>query len=58
MTKEELEIAKAACCVGTMWNEYEGKEQFDRMVGLRVRHLIGLVKDCMLSEQANSKNKE
>ena len=45
MTPEELEIAKAACCVGTIWNEYEGKENFDHMVGLRVKHLIELVRN-------------
>ena len=45
MTPEELEIAKAACCVGTIWDEYEGKENFDHMVGLRVKHLIELVQN-------------
>ena len=45
MTKEELEIAKAACCVGTIWDEYEGKENFDHMVGLRVKHLVELVRN-------------
>ena len=45
MTEEELEIAKAACCVGTIWDEYEGKENFDYMVGLRVKHLIELVQN-------------
>lgn len=43
MTKEELEIAKAAYCVGKIWDTYEGKENFDHMVGLRVKHLIELV---------------
>lgn len=45
MTKEELEIAKAACCVGTIWDVYAGKENFDYMVGLRVKHLIELVRN-------------
>ena len=45
MTKEELEIAKAACCVGTIWDAYSGKENFDHMVGLRVKHLIKLVRN-------------
>ena len=45
MTNEELEIAKAACCVGTIWDEYAGKENFDHMVGLRVKHLIELVRN-------------
>ena len=45
MTREELEIAKAAYCVGKMWDEYEGKENFDHMVGLRVKHLIELVRN-------------
>jgi len=44
MTQEELEIAKAACCVGTIWDEYEGTEDFDHMVGKRVQHLIELVR--------------
>lgn len=45
MTKEELEIAKAAYCVGKIWNIYEGKENFDHMVELRVKHLIKLVRN-------------
>ena len=45
MTKEELEIAKAAYCVGKIWDTYEGKENFDHMVGLRVKHLIELVRN-------------
>lgn len=45
MTKEELEIAKAAYCVGKIWDTYEGKENFDHMVGLRVEHLIKLVRN-------------
>ena len=45
MKKEELEIAKAACCVGTIWDAYSGKEDFDYMVGLRVKHLIELVRN-------------
>lgn len=44
MTKEEIQIAQAACCVGKMWDEYEGTEDFDRMVGKRVQHLITLVR--------------
>ena len=45
MTNEELEIAKAACCVGTIWDEYAGKENFDHIVGLRVKHLIKLIRN-------------
>lgn len=44
MTKEEIQIAQAAYCVGKMWDEYEGTEDFDCMVGKRVQHLIELVR--------------
>lgn len=53
MTKEEIQIAQAACCVGTMWNEYEGTEDFDRMVGKRVQHLIALVQKLHPSLPSN-----
>ena len=53
MTPEELEIAKAACCVGTIWDEYEGKENFDRLVGKRVQHLIELVRKYQPSLHSN-----
>ena len=43
MTQEELEIAQAACCVGTMLDQYDGTEKFNEMVGKRVQHLIKLV---------------
>lgn len=45
MTQEELEIAQAACCVGTIWDQYEGTEKFNEMVGKRVQHLIELVRN-------------
>ncbi len=44
MTQEEIQIAQAAYCVGKMWDEYEGTDDFERMVGKRVRHLIELVR--------------
>ena len=44
MTNEEIQIAQAAYCVGKMWEEYEGTEDFDRLVGKRVQHLIELVR--------------
>ncbi len=55
LTPQELEIAKAAYCVGTMWDEYEGKEDFGYMVGLRLDHLIKLV---MENKKTNEKEKE
>lgn len=45
MTKEEIQIAQAAYCVGKTWEVYEGTEDFDHMVGLRVKHLIELVRN-------------
>lgn len=45
MTEEELEIAKAAYCVAEIWDIYEGKQEFDHMVGLRVKHLIERVRN-------------
>ena len=51
MTPEELEIAKAACCVGTIWDHYEGTENFNEMVGKRVQHLIELVRNHLQHEQ-------
>lgn len=51
MTKEEIQIAQAAYCVGKMWDEYEGTEDFDRMVGKRVQHLIELVRNHLDREQ-------
>ena len=51
MTQEELEIAQATCCVGTMWDQYEGTEKFNEMVGKRVRHLIELVRNHLEQEQ-------
>lgn len=51
MTQKELEIAQAACCVGTIWDEYEGTEEFNEMVGKRVQHLIELVRNHLESEQ-------
>ena len=51
MTQEELEITQAACCVGTMWDQYEGTEKFNEMVGKRVRHLIELVRNHLEQEQ-------
>ena len=53
MTPEELEIAKAACCVGTIWDEYEGTEDFDHMVKLRLNHLIELVRKYQPSLPSN-----
>lgn len=53
MTPEELEIAKAACCVGTIWDEYEGTEDFDHMVKLRLNHLIELVRKSQPSLPSN-----
>ena len=51
MTKEEKKIAMAACCVGTIWDEYEGTEYFDQMVGLRVKYLIGLVQNYLANSE-------
>lgn len=56
MTQKELEIAQAACCVGTMWDQYEGTEKFDEMVGKRVQHLIELVRNYLKQEQPNKQN--
>ena len=56
MTKEELEIAQAACCVGTMWDQYEGTEKFNEMVGKRVWHLIELVRNHLEQEQLGVQN--
>lgn len=53
LSKQELEIAMAACCVGTMWDEYEGTENFDHMVRLRLHHLIDLVRKCRPSLPSN-----
>lgn len=51
MTQKELEIAQAACCVGTIWDQYEGTEEFNEMVGKRVRHLVELVRNHLEMEQ-------
>lgn len=51
MTQKELEIAQAACCVGTIWDQYEGTEEFNEMVGKRVQHLIELVRNHLEMEQ-------
>lgn len=51
MTKKELEIAQAACCVGTIWDQYEGTEKFNEMVGKRVQHLIALVRNHLQQGQ-------
>ena len=56
MTQEELEIAQAACCVGTIWDQYEGTEKFNEMVGKRVQHLIELVRNSLLQEQPEPSN--
>lgn len=53
LSKQELEIAQAACCVGTMWDEYEGTEDFDHMVRLRLNHLIELVRIAKTSLLSN-----
>lgn len=53
LSKQELEIAIAACCVGTMWDEYEGTEDFDHMVRLRLNHLIELVQKYRPSLSSN-----
>lgn len=51
MTQKELEIAQAACCVGTIWDQYEGTEKFNEMVGKRVQHLIELARNHLQQEQ-------
>ena len=56
MTQKELEIAQAACCVRTIWDQYEGTEKFDEMVGKRVQHLIELVHNYLEQEQTNKQN--
>lgn len=43
----------AASCVGTMWNEYEGTDDFDHMVRLRLNHLIELVRKYRPSLPSN-----
>lgn len=53
MTKEEIQIAQAAYCVGKMWDEYEGTDDFERLVGKRVRHLIELVRKSQPSLPSN-----
>lgn len=53
MTQKELEIAQAACCVGTIWDQYEGTEDFDHMVRLRLNHLIELVRKSKPSLPSN-----
>ena len=55
MTKKELEIAAAACCVGTIWDQYEGTEMFNEMDGKRVQHLIELVRNHLEQEQPPTK---
>lgn len=57
MTKEEKEIAMAACCVGTICDAYEGTEDFDRMVMLRVDHLIELVRDYLSKQHTQGLDK-
>ena len=53
MTQEEIQIAQAAYCVGKMWDEYEGTEDFDLLVGKRVLHLIELVRKSHPSLPSN-----
>lgn len=58
MTQKELEIAQAACCVGKIWDEYEGTKEFNEMVWKRVQHLIELVRNHLESEQPEVDLKE
>ena len=58
MTQKELEIAQAACCVGTMWDQYEGTEKFNEMVGKRVQHLIELVHNHLEQEKPEELEEE